>query len=101
MSTIGRLIRNEAYVGRAYYNRTTFVMGRQPNKAKCQVRRPRDQWIPISVPAIVGEELFEAAQRVSYDNSKWSPRRTDPDHWLLRGLVKCGHCGVGVSCHKM
>jgi site-specific DNA recombinase len=101
MSTIGRLIRNEAYVGRAYYNRTAFVTGRNPAKRKRQVLRPRDQWIPIAVPAIVGEELFEAAQRVSYDNSKWSPRRTDPNHWLLRGLVKCGHCGVGVSCHKM
>ena len=101
VSTIGRLIRNEAYVGRAYYNRTTVVLGRRPTRAKCQVRRPRDQWIPIAVPAIVNEELFEAAQRVSYDNSKWSPRRTDPEHWLLRGLVKCGHCAVSVSCHKM
>jgi site-specific DNA recombinase len=88
-------------VGRAYYNRTARVLGRRPTKAKRQVRRPRDQWIAIAVPAIVGEELFEAAQRVSYDNSKWSPRRTDPEHWLLRGLVKCGHCAVGVSCHKM
>lgn len=101
ISVIGRVIRNEAYVGRAYYNRTASVLDRRPTKAKRQVRRPRDQWIPIAVPAIIGDELFEAAQRVSYDNSKWSPRRTDPEHWLLRGLVKCGHCGVSVSCHKM
>jgi len=101
VSAIGRLLRNEAYVGRAYYNRTESVSDRRPAKAKRQVRRPRDQWIPIAIPAIIDEELFEAAQRVTYDNSKWSPRRTDPDHWLLRGLVKCGHCGVSVSCHKM
>jgi site-specific DNA recombinase len=101
VSTIGRLIRNEAYVGRAYYNRTAAVSGRHPGKGARQVRRPRDQWIPLAVPAIVGEDLFEAAQRVSYDNAQWSPRRTEPDHWLLRGLVKCGHCGVSVSCHKM
>ena len=101
VSTIGRLIRNEAYVGRAYYNRTAAVLDRRPTKAKRQVRRPRDQWIPIAVPAIVDEEIFDAAQRVSYDNSKWSPRRADPEHWLMRGLVKCGHCGVSVSCHKM
>jgi site-specific DNA recombinase len=101
VSTIGRLIRNEAYVGRAYYNRTAAVSGRHPGKGARQVRRPRDQWIPLAVPAIVGEDLFEAAQRVSYDNAQWSRRRTEPDHWLLRGLVKCGHCGVSVSCHKM
>jgi site-specific DNA recombinase len=100
-SVIGRLIRNETYVGRAYYNRTASVLDRHPTKAKRQVRRPREQWIPIAVPSIIGEELFEAAQRVSYDNSKWSPRRTEPERWLLRGLVKCGHCGVSVSCHKM
>jgi len=101
VSVIGRLIRNEAYVGRAYYNRTASILDRHPAKAKRQIRRPRDQWIPIAVPAILGEELFEAAQRVSYDNSKWSPRRTEPNHWLLRGLVKCGRCSVSVSCHKM
>ena len=77
VSMIGRLIRNEAYVGRAYYNRTASVLDRHPTKAKRQMRRPRDQWIPIPVPAILDEELFEAAQRVSYDNSQWSPRRAD------------------------
>jgi site-specific DNA recombinase len=101
VSMIGRLIRNEAYLGRAYYNRTVSVLDRHPTKAKRQIKRPRDQWIPIPVPAILDEELFEAAQRVSYDNSQWSPRRAEPNHWLLRGLVKCGHCGVSVSCHKM
>jgi site-specific DNA recombinase len=101
VSTIGRLLRNEAYVGRVYYNRTACVLDRHPGKGARQVRRPRDQWIAIAVPAIVTEELFEAAQHVSYDNSLWSPRRAGLDHWLLRGLVKCGHCGVSVSCHKM
>ena len=57
------------------------------------MRRPADQWIAIAVPTIVSDELFEAAQQVSYDNSQWSPRRAEPQHWLLRGLVQCGHCG--------
>ena len=65
-----------------------------------QVQRRRDQWIAIAVPAILDETLFEVAQRVSRDNSRWNHRRAEPGHWLLRGLVKCGHCGVGVSCHK-
>jgi site-specific DNA recombinase len=29
------------------------------------------------------------------------PARTEPGQWLLRGLVKCGVCGVGTNCHKM
>jgi site-specific DNA recombinase len=99
-STIGRLLRNEAYVGRVYYNRTASVADRHLVKGARQVRRPADQWIAIPVPTIVSDELFEAAQQVSYDNAQWSPRRAEPQHWLLRGLVQCGHCGVTVSCQK-
>jgi len=77
------------------------VLNRSPAKGARQTRRPHEEWIAIPVPAIVNEELFEAAQKVSRDNSQWSPRRAGLDHWLLRGLVKCGHCGVSVSCHKM
>ena len=101
VSTIGRILRNEAYIGRVYYNRTEKVPQRQRAGKTRQVQRPRGQWIAIAVPAILDETLFEAAQRVSRDNSRWNPRRAEPGHWLLRGLVKCGHCGVGVSCHKM
>ena len=101
VSTIGRILRNEAYIGRVYYNRTEKVPQRQRAGKTRQVQRPRGQWIAIAVPAILDETLFEVAQRVSRDNSRWNPRRAEPGHWLLRGLVKCGHCGVGVSCHKM
>src|SRR5262249_52425268 len=44
---------------------------------------------------------FQAAGRVATDNSKWSPRRAEPGQRLLKGLVKCGVCGVGTNCHKM
>jgi len=100
-STIGRILRNESYVGRGYYNRTEAVPDRRPGGRARQVRRARDQWIAIPVPAFVSEGLFDAAQKVSRDNSQWSPRRAEPGHWLLRGLVKCGHCGMSVTCHKM
>ena len=63
VSVIGRLIRNETYVGRAHYNRTASAPDHRLGKGTRQVRRPRDQWIPIAVPAILDEELFEAAQR--------------------------------------
>ena len=100
-STINRLLRNEAYIGRVYYNRTETVPDRRPGRRSRQVPRPRDQWIAIGCPAIIAEDTFAAAALVSYDNAKWSPRRAEPGTWLLRGLVKCGPCGVGTSCHKM
>ncbi len=100
-STLDRLLRNEAYIGRTYFNRTEAVPDRRPGHHSRQVPRPRTEWIAISCPAIIADETFEAADKASTDNTKWSPRRAEPGAWLLRGLVKCGPCGVGTSCHKM
>jgi site-specific DNA recombinase len=72
-STISRLLRNEAYLGRVYYNRTETVAAAAPARRTRQVARPREEWIPIDCPAIVTDEQFQAATRVAYDNSQWSP----------------------------
>ena len=100
-STICRLLRNEAYIGRVYYNRTESVPDRRPTRGHRQVPRDREDWIAIDCPRIISDELFQAAARVATDNTKWSPRRAEPGQWLLKGLVKCGVCGVGTNCHKM
>jgi site-specific DNA recombinase len=102
-STVSRLLRNEAYVGRVYYNRTESVPTTSTRGRRSNLQRPRDksEWICIPVPPIIPETTFDAAQMISRDNSKWSPRNTHQDAWMLRGLVKCGHCAVGVNCHQM
>jgi site-specific DNA recombinase len=100
-STLSRLLRNEAYVGQVYFNRTESVPDGRPARRTRQVPRDRADWIPIECPRIVTDEVFEAAGRVAVDNTQWSPRRAEPGRWLLKGLVKCGVCGVGTNCHKM
>jgi len=95
-AVVGRLLRNETYVGQAYYNRTMNKTGKRSSE-----RRPKEEWIPIPVPRIVTDDVFEAAQRVSRDNSKFSPRRLTDEAWLLRGLVICGACGVHNRCHRL
>ena len=77
-STLCRLLRNEAYIGRVYYNRTESVPDRRPTRRNRQVPRDRDEWIPIDCPRIISDELFQAAGRVATDNTKWSPRRAEP-----------------------
>jgi len=106
VSTIGRLLRNEAYIGRVYYNRRETIQSagaaRGARRTKTRYReRPREEWITIPVPAIIDQGTFDRAQRVSRDNSKWNPRGAEPGSWLLRGLIECGHCHVGANCHKM
>jgi site-specific DNA recombinase len=100
-STLARILRSEAYIGRIYFNRTETVPARRPGQHSRQIPRPRAEWIAIPCPPLISEETFEAASKVSHDNTKWSPRRAEPGAWLLRGLVKCGPCDVGTSCHKM
>jgi site-specific DNA recombinase len=105
VSMIGRLLRNEAYIGTVYCNRHVAFEGERArrgvrNRKTSRRERPREQWIPITVPAIVEPDLFERAQRVSRDNSKFNPRGAEPGTWLLRGLVECGHCQVGCSSQK-
>jgi len=101
-STIGRVLRNEAYIGRVYYNRTELVPATDPGRRHYrQLPRPKEEWIAIAVPPILSEDVFEAAHRVSRDNSKWSPRKATPGAWMLRGLVVCGSCGVSTACHQM
>jgi site-specific DNA recombinase len=95
---ISGMLRNPTYKGRALYNRHQFLPSTTGRKSPLTRLRPPQEWIEIPVPAIIGEDLFEAAQRVSRDHSYFSPRRTGPDHWLLRRLVVCGHCGVKAFC---
>ncbi len=104
-STVSRVLRNEAYIGRVYFNQTESVStipGRGTH-SKVQRKRPRDEWIAIACPPIIADAVFEAAQAVSRDNSKFSPRNLpeDLEAWLLRGLVRCGVCRIGVNTHKM
>jgi len=100
-STIDRVLRNESYVGHAYYNRTESIPDARARRRTRQMLRPREQWIAIDVPRIVSDELFGSTKQVSRDNSQWSPRRIHDQAWLLRHVLKCGHCGVAVSCHRM
>jgi DNA invertase Pin-like site-specific DNA recombinase len=105
-STLCRILTNEAYVGRVYFNQTETIptntvtnSGRR--RSTTQRRRPRDEWIEISCPPILDDAIFEAAQRVSRDNSKWSPRNLHDEAWLLRGLVRCGACDICLNSHKL
>ena len=105
-STVTRLLHNEAYIGRVYYNRRETINGapasRGARRTKTRYReRPREEWILIPVAAIIDQDTFDRAQHVRRENPKWNPRGAEPGHWLLRGLIECGHCQVGCNCHKM
>jgi site-specific DNA recombinase len=95
---ISGMLANPTYKGRARYNRHQSLPPTTGRKSTRLKLRPPEEWIEIPVPAIITEDLFEAAQRVARDHSYFSPRRSHPDQWLLRRLVVCGHCGIKSYC---
>ena len=98
IACLSKMLENPTYKGRALYNRHQFLPSTSGRKSLLHRLRPSQEWIEIPVPAIIEEDLFDAAQRVARDHSYFSPRRTGPDHWLLRRLVVCGHCRIKAYC---
>ena len=100
--TVGRLVRRIDYTGKSFANTMKSVESKSHIKPPSQLKRrksarkalPRDQWIGLpsdTTPAIVSEDLFEAAQEQLTRNRQQLSRRRKYK-WLLRGHVRC-ECG--------
>ncbi len=80
--TVGHILGHTIYTGVLYAHRETRVNGRE-------TQRPREEWIPIQVPAIVDQATFDAAQARLAHNREC--RRKPPKFdYLLSGAIKCG-----------
>ena len=79
------VLRNPAYMGKTYA--FTTANGRQFNK-------PASEWIEIPnvTPAIISEEMFDAARKQLQLNRDRSTRNMKYEY-LLRGHVFCKQCG--------
>ena len=107
-SVVWAILRNPAYKGTACFNKTRVgprqkatkpfrLSGRAVHGEKSSNHeRPRDEWIEIPVPAIVGEETFALAAERLADNKRFASRRTiEPS--ILQGMVSCRKCGYALS----
>lgn len=75
---VNQIIKNTTYKGFHDY-------GKRSKREREIIRR--------EVPAIVSEEVWDQAQQVLRDNIIESTRNSTRDY-LLRGLIKCGCCGL-------
>ena len=102
-STIRDILKNHAYIGTSYFGKTEQIEKKTDQIRRCRLKtythtkyskrlRPENEWIPISVPAIISENDFELAQEKMGKNKQLSPRNTKR-LGLLQGLVICGVCG--------
>jgi site-specific DNA recombinase len=111
-STISRILKDEKYIGRFVWNRTTTAKDPLTGKIK-QVDRPKEDWVVQERPhiRIISDEDWAAAQRrwqeidgvfpskrrkKGFEGKQRSNVESHPNH-LLSGSLKCGACGGAIG----
>jgi site-specific DNA recombinase len=105
-SVIWAMLRNPAYCGKACYGKTEHAERQRitkPLRAKggfvvqsgCNREKPREEWIEISVPAIISQDTFDIAQERLKSNKLRSQRNTKVET-LLQGMMVCSECGYSL-----
>src|SRR5260370_33421940 len=106
-STVWAVLRNSAWRGVACFGKTRASartrVGRPLRRRGVSApsttaghERPREEWIEIPVPALVGDDSFARAQELLHENKIRSRRRTiEPS--IVQGMVSCEKCGYAFS----
>ncbi|GIN67137.1 putative DNA recombinase [Bacillus sonorensis] len=99
-SIINKILRNETYIGKFYYNRrkSKKIKGEKTKSGKPKKTydvRDKEEWIEISVPPIIDFATFALAENQRIKNTR---RSGNIKHqYLLRRMIRCAHCGYKYS----
>ncbi len=89
-STIHGILVNEGYTGCVFYNKRTM-------NGKRQVKRPREEWVAIAIPAIVSADAFQAAQAQLARHKALAQRNRKHEYLFVGGRLRCGLCGRSMT----
>ena len=102
-SVVHHILADRVYAGTAYANRYRYVPPAKPRSRgprtgmnSCRQLRPREEWIPIPVPAIIDQATYERAQAQLARNAQLSFRHNTKYRYLLRCLLTCKTCGLAM-----
>ena len=65
----------------------------QPRRAHSIYAQPAADWLPIPVPALVDDALFNAVQEQLAENRRRARQGQRGAKYLLQGLLVCAGCG--------
>jgi site-specific DNA recombinase len=102
-TTVWAMLRNPAYQGVACFGKTERaerqkvtrllrLRGGYSSRSSANKERPRKDWIPIPVPAIVTAQTFALAEERLQQNKIFASRHTK-EPTLLQGMLICQVCG--------
>src|SRR5581483_4001596 len=100
---VRHILTNEAYTGIWHFGKTQMVNDGKEQARKVvnkrglgkQVARPRAEWIPVQVPAIIDRAAFNAAQKRLALNREQA-RRNAKREYLLGKRMRCAKCGYTI-----
>src|SRR5687767_3673485 len=99
VASVRGILRSPTYTGVAYSGRSQPVPARRRTSAlqpvgsgQSQQPAPMEAWIAIPVPALMSQEICEAAQHRLERNVQMARRNNTAHEYLLRGLVSCAQC---------
>ena len=103
-STVWYMLKNPTYKGQAAFGRRktgvrlSYIRPRrdsseQPRNNSSRYPVDKENWIYISVPAIIDEQLFDVVQEQIEENKKRARVHKQGVTYLLQGLLVCKHCG--------
>jgi site-specific DNA recombinase len=74
-SAMAQILTNESYVGTMYYGKKTRIEGLANTNHKTRYKRlDREHWLPVAVPPIIAQEVFDAAQAQIRQNAQQNKR---------------------------
>ena len=105
-ATVAQIVRNTVHKGVYHYNKHQHAVPQQrkmptdkptSTPMSSRVRRPREEWIAITVPALIDEPTWDLAQEQLRLNRARAPRNNKKHDYLLKGLLVCGPCQVRMT----
>jgi site-specific DNA recombinase len=102
-SVVHHILTDPVYTGTAYANRFDYAIPSKPRRRShrgaertSRRLRPREQWIAIPAPPLVDQQTWDGVAAALARNATLSFRRNKKNDYLLRCLLKCGNCGLGI-----
>jgi site-specific DNA recombinase len=109
-ATVRTLLTNRVYAGQARDHSRQPVTPRYRKRDVAPLHalktgrryRPDTEWVWSDAPAIISSEWFEKAQVPWPRNAVLAHKLYQPTsrRYLLRRLVTCGECGLGMVCNR-
>jgi len=102
--TIRRMLLNESYTGRLYFQKTQSVKVPTKNgKTRRQPKdRPQEDWIEIpgASPRIIDDSIWNRVQSILNDPDRVASH-PQKNFYPFVGRIKCGVCGSAMVGHTM